>query len=668
MPPKPTHSASRGRAMRLVDRDAERSELDFLLRALRRGESGSLVIRGEAGMGKTALLEYLTQRAADCRVISVTAVQWEVELAFAALHQLCAPILDGLEMLPAPQRKALQITLGLHDDPVPDRFLVGLAVLSLLAEAAEDRPLVCMVDDAQWLDQASAQVLAFVARRLGMESVGLVFSARIPAEELTGLPQLVIEGLTGPDARALLDTVLTGPVDARVREEIIAETGGNPLALLELPRGLTPAQLAGGFGLPGVLALPGGIEETFQRRVSALPAGARRLLLLAAAEPLGEPLLVWQAADNLGIGRAAANPGADAGLVVFGARVRFRHPLVRSAVYHWASARDRQEAHRALAAVTDPVRDPDRRAWHRAQATPGPDEEVAAELERSAGRAQARGGLAAAAAFLERSAVLTLDPGRRAERALAAAQASYQAGSLDATLRLLATAEAGPPDEFRRARADLLRGQIAFSSSRGSDAPPLLLKAARQFEPLDSRLARETYLDALAAAIFAGRLALGGGVREVAEAARTAPPPPGPTRGPDLLLDGLALLICEGYSAGAPVLRQAVSAFRGTDVSREEELRWLWLACHAAGLVWDHASWDVLSDRQVTLASDADALIALPIAFNTRAGLHLFAGEFTEAASMVAQAESVTESTGSSIAPYGALALAVFRGQEAQTT
>ena len=349
-----------------------------------------------------------------------------------------------------------------------------------------------------------------------------------------------------------------------------------------------------------------------------------------------------------------------------GERVTFRHPLVRSAVYRAASPAGRRAAHQALAGATDPQADPDRRAWHRAQATLGPDEDVASELERSAGRAQARGGLAAAAAFLERSAALTLDPARRAERALAAAQATYQAGAFDATLRLLATAEAGPLDELRRARADLLRGQIAFSSSRGSDAPPLLLKAARQFEPLDPRLARETYLDALAAATFAGRLALGGGMREVAEAARAAPPPPGPARGPDLLLDGLALLICEGYPAGAPVLRQAVSAFRGTDVSTEEGLRWLWLACRAAALVWDYASWDVLSDRQVTLARDAGALIALPIAFNMRAAVHLFAGEFTEAASMVAQAESVTEATGSSIAPYGALALAVFRGREAQ--
>ena len=375
---------------------------------------------------------------------------------------------------------------------------------------------------------------------------------------------------------------------------------------------------------------------------------------------------MWLAAERLGIGLEAVAPAADAGLLVIGDRVMFRHPLVRSAVYQAASPGERRAAHQALAGATDPQADPDRRAWHRAQAAPGPDEEVAAELERSAGRAQARGGLAAAAAFLERAAALTLDPVRRAGRALAAAQAKYQAGAFDAALGLLATAEAGPPDELRRARADLLRGQIAFSSSRGSDAPPLLLKAARQFEPLDPRLARQTYLDALAAATFAGRLALGGGMREVAEAARAAPPPPGPPRAPDLLLDGLALLVCEGYPAGAPVLRQAVSAFRGTDVSAEEGLRWLWLASRAAWMVWDYDSWDVLSGRQVTLAQDAGALIALPLAFSNRAGVHLFAGAFTEAASMVARYESVIGATGSSVAPYGALALAVFRGREAQ--
>jgi hypothetical protein len=413
-----------------------------------------------------------------------------------------------------------------------------------------------------------------------------------------------------------------------VRDRIVAETRGNPLALLELPQGVP-----GVPGAPGAPGLPGRIEESFRRRVEVLPAATQRLMLVAAAEPAGEPALVWRAAERLGIGAEAVAPAADAGLLVIGERVTFRHPLVRSAVYRAASAPERRAAHQALAGATDPQADRDRRAWHRAQATPGPDEDVAWELERSAGRAQARGGLAAAAAVLERPAALTLDPARRAERALAAAQATYQAGAFEAALGLLGTAEAGPPDQLRRARADLLRGQIAFSSSRGSDAPPLLLKAARQFEPLDSRLARETYLDALAAATFAGRRALGGGMR------------PG-------------LLICEGYPAGAPVLRQAVSAFRGPDLSREEELRWLWLASHAARIVWDHAGCDVLSDRQVTLARDAGALITLPIAFNTRARVHLFAGEFTEAASLAAQAESVAEETGSSIAPYGALALA----------
>ncbi len=541
---------------------------------------------------------------------------------------------------------------------------MGLAVLSLLSEAAGRQPLVCVVDDAQWLDRASALALAFVARRLLAEPVAVVFAANEPGEEFRGLPELAVGGLGEGDARELLSSVIGVPLDERVRDRIVAETRGNPLALLELPRGVP-----GVPGLSELPGLPGRIEESFRRRVEVLPAATRLLMLVAAAEPAGGPALVWRAAERLGIGAEAAWPAADAGLLTIGGRVTFRHPLVRSAVYRAAPAPDRRAAHQALADATDPQADPDRRAWHRAQATPGPDEDVAAELERSASRAQARGGPAAAAARLERSAALTLDPARRAERALAAAQATYQAGAFETTLRLLGTTEAGPPDPLRRAQADRLRGQIAFSSSRGSDAPPLLLKATRQFEPLDPRLARETYLDALAAATFAGRLALGGGMREVAEAALAAPPPPGPpgpARPPDLLLDGLALLATEGYPAGAPVLRRAVSAFRGTDVSREEKLRRLWLVCHVASIVWDYASWDVLSDRQVRFARDVGALITLPIAYNTRAGVHVFAGEFTEAASMVAQAESVTEATGSSIAPYGAVALAAFRGQEAQ--
>jgi DNA-binding CsgD family transcriptional regulator len=494
----------------------------------------------------------------------------------------------------------------------------------------------------------------------------LVIATREPGEDFSGVPELLIGGLRDSDARELLSSVLMGPLDERVLDRIVAETRGNPLALLELPRGLTPAQLAPGFGLREAPELSVWIEDSFRRRFEALPATTQRLLLVAAAELTGEPTLVWRAAERLGIAVAAASAAEADGLLTIGERVTFRHPLVRSAVYWAAAPAERRAVHQALADATDPLADPDRRAWHRAQATLGPDEEVAAELEHSAGRAQARGGFAAAAAFLERSAALTLDPARRVARALAAAQAKYEVGAFDAALALLASAAAGPLDELQRARADLLRGQIAFASSRSSDAPALLLKAARQFEPLDPRLARDTYLDALAAATFAGRLAFGGGIPAVAEAACAAPPSPEPARPHDLLLDGLALLISEGHAAGAPALRQAVSAFRGADVTAEDGLRWLWLAWYAASIVWDYAGWDVLSARHVRLARDAGALTALPIAFNTRAGVHLLAGRFTEADSMEAEAESITEIIGSSIAPYGALSLAAFRGREAE--
>jgi DNA-binding CsgD family transcriptional regulator len=643
----------------LLGRLPERAALGQLLDTARAGRSGVLVMRGEAGVGKTALLDWAIGSAAGLRVARVAGVESEMELAFAALQQLCAPMLDRLGGLPDPQRDALGVAFGLSTGAAPDRFLVGLATLSLLSEVAEQQPLLCVIDDAQWLDRASAQALAFVARRLLAERVALVFATREPAEDFRGLPELLVGGLDESDARELLSSVISGPLDERVRDRIIAETRGNPLALLELPRGVP--------GVPGVAGAPGSpgrIEESFRRRLEVLPAATRRLMLVAAAEPTGEPALVWRAAQLLGIDAEVLAPATDAGLLTIDERVMFRHPLVRSAAYRAASAAERRAAHQALADATDLQADPDRRAWHRAQATLGPDEDVASELERSASRAEARGGLAAAAAFLENSAALTLDPARRAERALAAAQAKYQAGAFDATLGLLATAETGPPDQLRRARADRLRGQIAFSSSRGTDAPPLLLKAARQFEPLDPQLARETYLDALAAATFAGRLAVGGGMREVAAAARMAPPPPGRPRGADLLLDGISLVICEGYPAGAPVLRRAVSAFRGTDVSREEGLRWLWLACRAALIMWDDASFDLLSERHVMLARDAGALMMLPIAFNMRSTALLYFGDFTPAASMVTQAESVTEATGSSIAPYGAVGLAVFRGQE----
>jgi DNA-binding CsgD family transcriptional regulator len=645
----------------LLGRLPERAALSQLLDAARAGRSGVLVVRGEPGVGKTALLDWAIESAAGLRVARVAGVESEMELAFAVLQQLCAPMLGKLEGLPGPQRDALRVAFGLTAGPAPDRFLVGLAALSLLSEAAE-QPLLCVIDDAQWLDRASAQALAFVARRLLAEPVALVFATREPGGEYRGLPELPVGGLRDDDAQELLRSVITGPLDERVRDRIIAETRGCPLALLELPRGVTPAELAGGFGSPGAPGLPGRIEDSFRRRLEVLPAVTQRLMLVAAAEPAGEPALVWRAADRLGIETGAVVPAADAGLLTIGERVTFRHPLVRSAVYRAASPAERRAAHQALADATDPQADPARRAWHRAQATPGPDEGAASELERSASRAQARGGLAATAAFLERSAALTLDPARRAERALAAAQATYQAGAFDAALQLLATAEAGPPDPLRRARADLLRGQIAFSSGNGSDAPPLLLKAARQFEPLDPQLARETYLEALSSTLLGGRLS---DALEVAWAARAAPSPPQPPRPPDLLLDGLAILVTEGYPAGTHVIKQAMSAFCGTALSTEEGLRWLWPACHAAVLVWDYESWDKLSARLVTLARDAGALMTLPIAFATRAGVHLFAGELAEVASLVAQAASVTEAIGSSFAPDGALTLAAFQGREA---
>jgi DNA-binding CsgD family transcriptional regulator len=653
-----------GPAEVLHGRRDEREVLDRLLEAVRGGQGRVLVVCGEAGVGKTALLESAIWSASGFRVARTAGVESEMELAFAALQQLCAPMLDRLDRLPAPQQDALGVAFGLRAGEAPDRFLVGLAVLSLLADVAEEQPLVCVVDDAQWLDRASAQALVFVARRLLAESVALVFATRDPGDELEGLPKLAVEGLRNGDARALLGSVLRVPLDERVRERIVAETRGNPLALLELPRGLTPAQLAGGFGLLDAPGLSGRIEDSFRRRLAGLPADTQRLLLVAAADPVGDPVLLWRAAERLGIGVPAA--AETDGLLTIGASVTFRHPLVRSSVYRAASPEERQAVHRALADATDPQVDPDRRAWHLAQATPGFDEDVAAELERSAGRAQARGGLAAASAFLERATVLTAEPSRRARRALAAAQAKHQAGGFDAALRLVAIAEAGPLNQLQRAQVDLLRGQIAFALNRGSDAPPLLLKAAKRLEPLDARLARETYLEALTAVLFPAHLAPGGRVLETARAARAAPASSQPSRASDLLLDGLALLITDGYAAGAPTLKRAVNAFRGEDMSRVEGGRWLWLASRVAAFLWDDEAWDAISDRFVQLARDTGALSVLPLALTTRTGLHLFAGRLRIAASLVDEVAAVNEATRSNLSAYAAMTLAAFQGREAE--
>jgi DNA-binding CsgD family transcriptional regulator len=650
----------------LTDRRAERGVLDGLVEALRAGESRVLVVHGEAGVGKTALLEYLAGRASRYRVLRVVGVQSEMELAFAGLHQLCAPLLDQLRVLPGPQQEALRAAFGMSAGPAPDRFLVGLASLGLLAEAAAERPVLCLVDDAQWLDRASAQVLAFVARRLGAESVGLVFSARVADGELAMLPELEVKGLPEGDARTLLDAALTGPVDAQVREQIVAETRGNPLALLELSRSSTLTDLAGGFGLPAALpgALPGRIEDSFRRRIDTLPSPARRLLLLAAADPTGDSVLVWRAAGRLGIGTLAAGPAVEAGLAEFGARVQFRHPLVRSATYRSASAQDRQEAHQALAEATDPQTDPDRRAWHRAQAATGPDEQVATELQDSAGRAQARGGLAAAAAFGERAALLTPDPVRRASRTLVAAQASLRAGAFGKALELLAMAEAGPLDELQGARADWLRGQIAFASGPGSDAPLMLLKAAKRLEPLSPGLARETYLDAWQAALFAGHLA-GGDLDEVSRAARALPPPERPPQVADLLLDGLALLVTDGPGVAAPALRRALGAFADPDVAVADRLRWSWWAPVASLPLWDSEGYDLIVPP-LQFARDVGALDQLPMLLNVLAVATALRGDLAAAASLVAEADAARDASGARLVAYAAMVLAALRGSEAQ--
>jgi DNA-binding CsgD family transcriptional regulator len=654
--------------MNLLGRRTECEVFERLIDAARSGRSAALALHGEPGIGKTALLEYAVAAAHDLRVVRVAGVESEMELAFAGLHQLCAPFLDRVDRLPGPQADALGAAFGLIAGSTADRFLIGLAVLSLLSEAAADRPLLSVVDDAQWLDQASSQTLGFVARRLLAESVAMVFATREPTPDFSGLEQLALGGLPEREAQELLESVVTGPLDPGVRDRIIAEAHGNPLALLELPRGRSSVELAGGFGLPSPLPLAGRIEHTFLKRLETLPEPTQLLLLVAAAEPVGDPALLWRVTARLGISREALNPAERAGMVELGAHLRFRHPLVRSAIYRAASDVDRRRVHSALAELTDPNVDPDRRAWHRAEATPDPDEDVAAELEASAGRAQARGGLAAAAAFLERSVGLTPDPTLRTERALAAAQAKHQAGDPDAALGLLGVARAGPLDELGEARVDLLSAQITYAQHRGSEAPPLLLRAAKRLENLDGALARETYLEALFAAEFAGHLARGGGIAEIARAALAGPKRPGEATPADLLLDGVATRFAHGYPAGAPMLKRAVSAFRTQKMSPEEELRWLWLASTTAVMLWDDESWNWLAARHLQLARDTGALTALHLALSARIGAHVFAGELASASSLIEELRAVTDAIGGQLPPYSPLLYAALRGREAEAT
>jgi DNA-binding CsgD family transcriptional regulator len=635
----------------------------LMVRAVR-GDGGALVVRGEPGVGKSALIEDAIASAGAVRVLRTVGNEAEMELPYAALQQLCAPILDRIGQLPEPQSSALSVAFGLASGDPPDRLLVGLATLTLITDLAAEQPVMCVVDDAQWLDQASAQALVFLARRVVNARAAVVFGARVLIDDLAGLPELVLEGLDDRGARELLASALPHRLDERVLGRIVAETHGNPLALLELPRGVSPARLAGGFGLPLSASLPDRIEASFRRRIRRLPPLSRRLLLLASAEPTGDPALVWRAANLLGIPVSAADTVEAEDLLNVKAGMVFRHPLVRSAAYSGASLYEQRAVHQSLADATDPSVDPDRRAWHRAQAIAWPDESVADEMERSAERAQRRGGFAAAAAFMERATELTGDVARKSARALMAAEAKRQAGAFGAALGLADIAERGRLDDSQQAQLDVLRGQIAFASERGSEAPQLLLTAAERLGRLDGKRARETYLDALTAALFAGRLSKGASALDVARTAQAARPRDVPS-GSDLLLDGLARLITDGAEAGTPVLKRALEQFSGADVTTNERVRWLWLAGRAAGFIWDYDTWDLLTARQVQVARDSGALTVLPLTLSTRAGVHLYRGELAVASSLVERVESVADVIDSRTVPYAALAVAAFRGQEA---
>jgi DNA-binding CsgD family transcriptional regulator len=664
--PVPRTPAFRGR-------DREREALDRLLDRVRGGESAVLVIRGEAGIGKTALMHYCARQASGCRLAQIHGVESEMELPLAALHQLCTPMLSSLDALPEPQQRALRVAFGLASEPAPDRFVLGLAVLSLLAENAAARPLICLIDDAQWLDAASSQVLGFVGRRLLAEPVGLLLAVREPAGEqlFPALPALPLEGLTDEDARALLTAAVPGHLDNRVRARIIAETGGNPLGLLELARGMGEAELAGGFADPPAASVPGHLQGRLQdhylRRVQVLPGPAQQLMLLAAADPTGDATLLWRAARKLGLGPDAAAVADAEQLLNIDSRVRFRHPLVRSAAYVAGSPEDRRAAHLTLAAATDAQADPERRVWHLAAAATGPDEDVAAALEQAAAKIGARAGLAASAAFLRQSVMLTAEPGRHTERALAAALAHLHAGAFETALALLARAEAHAIDDLQRARVEQLRGQVEWRSVTGREAPVLLLRAAKRLESLDAGLARETYLHAWVASHLAGPLAGPGGLlSEVSRAAQAAPRPAGVPRPCDLLLDGLTTMIVQGRAAAEPAIRRAVDTFLGDQVSGEEWLQWGVFAQMAAMAAWDFDSWATLSARNVELARALGALAPLTIALNGRGSMVTHCGDFETAKSLAAEQDVVNEVTGIRLATTCDLLLAGYRGRPAE--
>jgi DNA-binding CsgD family transcriptional regulator/tetratricopeptide (TPR) repeat protein len=653
---------------RLLGRQREQQVLAGLLTDAREGRSGVVVLRGAAGIGKTSLLQHVLARASGFRAIRISGCESEMELAYAGLHQLCAPLLGRLDHLPAPQQRALRVALGLADGDPPDRLVVGLAVLTLLSEASSERPTICVIDDAQWVDAASLQALSFVARRILADPIVMIFAACKRREDqiISGLPELQLRGLSDHDARTLLAATLPGRLNEQVRENIIAEAGGNPLALLELHRVLSPAELAGGFGLAQASELTTRLERGFGKWLTGLSADTKTLLLIAAADPMGEPRWVASAAERLGIPECAVETDEAAEFVSVGSQVRFRHPLIRSAVYRSSPISERRRVHQALAEVVDGPAADEHRAWHLGHAASAPDEDIAAQLERSAEHARNRSGVAAAAAFLEFAVDLTPEPERRARRALAAAQAKLHAGAPEAATKLLMGAQHATDDELLSAKIDLLRAKSAFAASRGGEATSMLLATAKRLDDLDPKLARETYFEALTAAVLAGRLAngLGTGAMAVAAAARHAPAVVGSNRVVDLLLDGLVVRLTDGYVAGAPLLKRAIQEFLRQDAAGTIEPRWYDMATRVTLDLFDHDAFERISARQLELLRNAGTLALLPVGLGTRAAADVFHGRFSDAAAHLSEAEAITTAIEGPLLRRSDPLLVAYRGQE----
>jgi DNA-binding CsgD family transcriptional regulator len=636
----------------LVGRSAEREALGGLLARAADGYSGALVLRGEAGAGKTALLDETVAAAVagGLRTARLTGVEPETQLGYAGLHRFLLPFADHLERLPDPQRDALRSTFGLVAGPPADRFLVALAVLTLLAEAASAVPLVCVIDDLQWLDPESVVVLGFVARRLYAERVVLLFAVREPAGELpalAGLPELVVAGLAEDAALELLASLAPGRLSPAVGARIVAETGGNPLALVEVAGELSPDQLAGAEALPEPLPAAGSLEQAFGRRVRRLPAEARLLLAVAAAEPTASEALLWRAAGQLGIDPDAA-AAADLGdLAEVDSQVAFRHPLVRSAVYYGIPLGQRRLIHQALAAVEDGS-EPDRVAWHLGMAAVGSDEAVAARLEQAAGRARDRGGYAATVTFLTRAAELSAGEGPRAGRLLAAAEAALIAGQPFRAGALLEEATPNLGDPLARAQARRLQGTLRLALGRADEAATVLLEAARALAPTDVRGAREALLEALRAALYVGWSASQAVLAEIADAARALPAASGPAASAaDLLLDGFAARAADGYPASVPLLRRAIAMLGAGELSPQEGLRWLALGCAAAAELFDDQAQHALAIRMVQLARDQGALTMLPVALaNQSMRAEVMAGRFDAARACFTEGSEISAATG----------------------